>query len=58
MVRESVKRLSNEEQQIWIDLDQTETLFYSLKTKQAKNSINKIRYLLIIRLHEIREGHF
>lgn len=58
MVRESVKRLSAEEQQLQMDLDTTEWLFHQLKSKKAKTAINKIRYLIILRLHEIREGEF
>lgn len=58
MVRESVKRLSEEEQQLQMDLDYTEWLFYHAKSKKAKKAINNLRYLIIVRLHEIREGDF
>ncbi len=58
MVRESVKRLSDEEQQLYIDLDETELLFYRTRDKKVKMALNKLRYLIIVRIHEIREGDF
>lgn len=58
MVRESVKRLSDEEQQLYIDLDETELLFYRTRDKKVKIALNKLRYLIIVRIHEIREGDF
>jgi hypothetical protein len=51
VVRESVKNLSPEEQRIYMDLDTTEFLFKRAKTKKAKEAINRIRYLLIVQLH-------
>lgn len=56
MVRESVKRLSAEEQELCMDLDLTEWLFYQTKSKKTKQAINNLRYLIIVRLHQIREG--
>ncbi len=53
MVRESVKNISPEEQQIYMDLDTTEFLYYRAKTKRAKEAINKLRYILIVQLHKI-----
>lgn len=58
MVQESVKRLSEEEQQLYIDLDETELLFYRTKNKKVRIALNKLRYLIIVRIHEIREGDF
>lgn len=58
MVRESVKRLSEEEQQLYIDLDETEILFYRTRDKKVRIALNKLRYLIIVRIHEIREGEF
>lgn len=58
MVPESVKRLSEEEQQLYIDLDETELLFYRTRDKKVKIALNKLRYLIIVRIHEIREGEF
>ncbi len=58
MVPESVKRLSEEEQQLYIDLDETELLFYRTRDKKVKIALNKLRYLIIVRIHEIREGDF
>ncbi|HRF69903.1 MAG TPA: hypothetical protein PKV66_00570 [Candidatus Pelethenecus sp.] len=58
MVPESVKRLSEEEQQLYIDLDETELLFYRTKDKKVRIALNKLRYLIIVRIHEIREGEF
>lgn len=58
MVRESVKRLSDEEQQLYIDLDETELLFYRTRDKKVKMALNKLRYLIIVRIHEIREGDY
>ena len=34
-----------------MDLDTTEFLFKRAKTKKAKEAINRIRYLLIVQLH-------
>lgn len=58
MVQESVKRLSEEEQQLYIDLDETELLFYRTRDKKVRIALNKLRYLIIVRIHEIREGDF
>ncbi len=58
MVPESVKRLSEEEQQLYIDLDETEILFYRTRDKKVRIALNKLRYLIIVRIHEIREGDF
>ena len=58
MVPESVKRLSEEEQQLYIDLDETELLFYRTRDKKVRIALNKLRYLIIVRIHEIREGEF
>ncbi len=58
MVPESVKRLSEEEQQLYIDLDETEILFYRTRDKKVRIALNKLRYLIIVRIHEIREGEF
>lgn len=58
MVQESVKRLSEEEQQLYIDLDETEILFYRTRDKKVRIALNKLRYLIIVRIHEIREGDF
>lgn len=58
MVRESVKSLSEEEQQLYIDLDETEILFYRTRDKKVRIALNKLRYLIIVRIHEIREGDF
>lgn len=58
MVQESVKRLSEEEQQLYIDLDETEILFYRTRDKKVRIALNKLRYLIIVRIHEIREGEF
>lgn len=51
MVRESVKNLSPREQQIYMDLDTTELMFYATKNKKVRQAINNIRYLLIVELH-------
>ena len=58
MVQESVKRLSEGEQQLYIDLDETEILFYRTRDKKVRIALNKLRYLIIVRIHEIREGEF
>jgi len=58
MVQESVKRLSEEEQQLYIDLEETEILFYRTRDKKVRIALNKLRYLIIVRIHEIREGEF
>jgi len=58
MVQESVKRLSEEEQQLYIDLEETEILFYRTRDKKVRIALNKLRYLIIVRIHEIREGDF
>ena len=58
MVQESVKRLSEEEQQLYIDLEEAEILFYRTRDKKVRIALNKLRYLIIVRIHEIREGDF
>ena len=52
MVRESVKNLSPRQQQIYMDLDTTEWMFYATKNKKVRQAINNIRYLLIVELHD------
>lgn len=52
-----IAKMTTREKEIHLDLEKTRLLYKAAQSKTTKESINNLRYLLIVELHSITYGN-